>query len=99
MNQRLPLPARPTSQRGARNGFLAQDLSGASDHRSAPLPQPVAVIVAKDAAERLDREELNSMSAALSVNVFTAPEKAMAGERARPFGPPPAFDAITSTLI
>jgi glyoxylase-like metal-dependent hydrolase (beta-lactamase superfamily II) len=39
------------------------------------------------------------MSAALSVNVFTAPEKTMAGERTRPFGPQPAFDAITSTLI
>jgi glyoxylase-like metal-dependent hydrolase (beta-lactamase superfamily II) len=40
-----------------------------------------------------------NMAAALSVNVFTAPEKAMVGERVRPFGPPPAFDAITSTLI
>jgi glyoxylase-like metal-dependent hydrolase (beta-lactamase superfamily II) len=40
-----------------------------------------------------------NMAAALSVNVFTAPEKAMVGERVRPFGPPPAFDAMTSTLI
>jgi glyoxylase-like metal-dependent hydrolase (beta-lactamase superfamily II) len=39
------------------------------------------------------------MSAALSVNVFTAPENAMVGEQARPFGPAPAFDPITSTLI
>jgi glyoxylase-like metal-dependent hydrolase (beta-lactamase superfamily II) len=39
------------------------------------------------------------MSLALSINVFTAPEKAMVGERARPFGPPPAWDPITSTLI
>jgi glyoxylase-like metal-dependent hydrolase (beta-lactamase superfamily II) len=39
------------------------------------------------------------MSSALNFNVFTAPEKAMVGDRARPFGPPPAFDAITSTLI
>jgi glyoxylase-like metal-dependent hydrolase (beta-lactamase superfamily II) len=39
------------------------------------------------------------MSSALSVNVFTAPEKAMIGERVRPFGPPMAFDPITSTLI
>jgi glyoxylase-like metal-dependent hydrolase (beta-lactamase superfamily II) len=39
------------------------------------------------------------MSAPLSVNVFTAPEKAMVGERVRPFGPAPAFDAITSALI
>ncbi len=39
------------------------------------------------------------MSPPLSVNVFTAPEKPMVGERVRPFGPPPAFDPITSTLI
>lgn len=39
------------------------------------------------------------MSATLSVNVFTAPEKAMVGERPRPFGPPTAFDPSTSTLI
>jgi glyoxylase-like metal-dependent hydrolase (beta-lactamase superfamily II) len=39
------------------------------------------------------------MSPVLSVNVFTAPEKAMVGERVRPFGPPPAFDPMTSTLI
>lgn len=39
------------------------------------------------------------MSSLLSVNVFTAPEKAMVGERVRPFGPPPAFDPATSTLI
>ena len=39
------------------------------------------------------------MSSALGVNVFTAPEKAMVGERARPFGPLPAFDPSTSTLI
>lgn len=39
------------------------------------------------------------MTSTLNVNVFTAPEKAMVGERIRPFGPPPAFDPITSTLI
>ena len=39
------------------------------------------------------------MSPALSVNVFTAPEKAMVGERVRPFGPLPAWDPSTSTLI
>jgi len=39
------------------------------------------------------------MGATLSVNVFTAPEKAMVAERVRPFGPPPAFDPSTSTLI
>jgi glyoxylase-like metal-dependent hydrolase (beta-lactamase superfamily II) len=35
----------------------------------------------------------------LSVNVFTAPEKAVVGERPRPFGPPMAWDPTTSTLI
>ena len=39
------------------------------------------------------------MSPPLNINVFAAPEKAMVGERARPFGPPRAFDPITSTLI
>jgi glyoxylase-like metal-dependent hydrolase (beta-lactamase superfamily II) len=39
------------------------------------------------------------MSSALNVNVFTAPEKPMVAERVRPFGPPPAFDPSTSTLI
>ena len=39
------------------------------------------------------------MSSVLNMNVFTAPEKAMVGERVRPFGPPPAFDPMTSTLI
>src|SRR5690242_8680295 len=36
---------------------------------------------------------------ALSVNVFTAPEKAVVGERPRPFGPAMAWDPTTSTLI
>ena len=36
---------------------------------------------------------------ALSVNVFTAPGKAMVGERPRPFGEALGFDPITSTLI
>jgi glyoxylase-like metal-dependent hydrolase (beta-lactamase superfamily II) len=35
----------------------------------------------------------------LSVNVFTAPGKAMVGERSRPFGEALGFDPITSTLI
>ena len=35
----------------------------------------------------------------LGVNVFTAPGKAMVGERPKPFGEALAFDAITSTLI
>jgi glyoxylase-like metal-dependent hydrolase (beta-lactamase superfamily II) len=38
-------------------------------------------------------------SSTLSVNVFTAPGKAMVGERPRPFGEPLGFDPITSTLI
>lgn len=39
------------------------------------------------------------MTSALNFNVFTAPEKAMIGERPRPWGPPMAWDATTSTLI
>lgn len=39
------------------------------------------------------------MSSTLNFNVFTAPSKAMVGERSRPFGPPLAFDPGTSTLI
>ena len=35
----------------------------------------------------------------LSVNVFTAPGKAMVGERPKPFGEPLGFDPATSTLI
>ncbi len=39
------------------------------------------------------------MAPPLSVNVFTAPEKPVVGERPRPFGPPLAWDAMTATLI
>ena len=39
------------------------------------------------------------MPSPLNVNVFTAPEKAVIGERPRPWGPPMAWDATTSTLI
>ncbi|MDT5238465.1 MAG: hypothetical protein QOD97_663 [Mycobacterium sp.] len=35
----------------------------------------------------------------LGVNVFTAPGKAVVGERPRPFGDPLGWDPITSTLI
>jgi hypothetical protein len=35
----------------------------------------------------------------LSVNVFTAPGKAMVGERPRPFGETLGFDPVTSTVI
>ena len=35
----------------------------------------------------------------LGVNVFTAPGKAMVGERPKPFGEPLGFDPATSTLI
>jgi glyoxylase-like metal-dependent hydrolase (beta-lactamase superfamily II) len=38
-------------------------------------------------------------SSTLSVNIFTAPGKAMVGERPKPFGEPLGFDPITSTLI
>jgi glyoxylase-like metal-dependent hydrolase (beta-lactamase superfamily II) len=38
-------------------------------------------------------------SSTLGVNIFTAPGKAMVGERPRPFGEPLGFDPITSTLL
>jgi glyoxylase-like metal-dependent hydrolase (beta-lactamase superfamily II) len=38
-------------------------------------------------------------SSKLSLNVFTAPGKAMVGERPRPFGEALGFDPMTSTLI
>src|SRR5580693_656064 len=38
-------------------------------------------------------------SSTLSVNVFTAPGKAMMGERPKPFGEALGFDPMTSTLI
>ena len=41
----------------------------------------------------------SAASTTLSVNVFTAPGKAMVGERPRPFGEALGFDPITSTLI
>jgi glyoxylase-like metal-dependent hydrolase (beta-lactamase superfamily II) len=56
-------------------------------------------VVTTDAAARLFGKEPFIMSSALNVNIFTAPEKAMVGERVRPFGPPRAFDPITSTQI
>jgi glyoxylase-like metal-dependent hydrolase (beta-lactamase superfamily II) len=39
------------------------------------------------------------MTGSLGVNVFTAPEKTVVGERPRPFGPPMAWDPLTATLI
>jgi glyoxylase-like metal-dependent hydrolase (beta-lactamase superfamily II) len=42
---------------------------------------------------------MNSSPKRLGVNVFTAPGKAVAGERPRPFGEPLGWDPITSTLI
>ncbi len=39
------------------------------------------------------------MRSALSFNVFNAPEKPLAGDRPRQFGPPMAWDPMTSTLI
>jgi len=35
----------------------------------------------------------------LSVNVLTAPGKAMVGERPKPFGQAPRFESIKSTLL
>ncbi|MFC9351815.1 MBL fold metallo-hydrolase [Arthrobacter sp. NPDC057013] len=39
------------------------------------------------------------MTSALNFNVFGSPEKPLAGDRPRPFGPPMAWDPMTSTLI
>jgi glyoxylase-like metal-dependent hydrolase (beta-lactamase superfamily II) len=39
------------------------------------------------------------MTSPLGVNVFTAPEKPIVADRRKPFGPPMAWDPITSTLI
>jgi glyoxylase-like metal-dependent hydrolase (beta-lactamase superfamily II) len=39
------------------------------------------------------------MTSPLSFNVLTAPEKPLVGDRPRPFGPPMAWDPMTSTLI
>ena len=39
------------------------------------------------------------MTTSLGVNVFTAPEKTIVGERPKPFGPTMAWDPLTSTLI
>jgi glyoxylase-like metal-dependent hydrolase (beta-lactamase superfamily II) len=41
----------------------------------------------------------SAASSTLGVNVFTAPGKAMVGERSQPFGEALCFDPITSTLI
>ena len=43
--------------------------------------------------------ETEPVASTLSVNVFTAPGKAMVGERPKPFGEAFGFDPITSTLI
>src|SRR5580698_8930073 len=45
------------------------------------------------------REAAPNPSSTLSVNVFTAPGKAMVGERPKLFGEALGFDPITSTLI
>jgi glyoxylase-like metal-dependent hydrolase (beta-lactamase superfamily II) len=39
------------------------------------------------------------MTGSLGVNVFTAPEKPIVGDRRRPLGPPMAWDPLTSTLV
>lgn len=51
------------------------------------------------AVKHTERATAPVVSSKLSVNVFTAPGKAMVGERPKPFGEPLAFDPITSTLI
>ncbi|MGA2352634.1 MAG: MBL fold metallo-hydrolase [Terracidiphilus sp.] len=45
------------------------------------------------------KETAHVASGKLSLNVFTAPGKAMVGERPKPFGETLGFDPITSTLI
>jgi len=45
------------------------------------------------------KETASVASSKLSVNVFTAPGKAMVGERPKPFGEALGFDPMTSTLI
>src|SRR5579862_3652344 len=45
------------------------------------------------------RASAPAASSTLGVNVFTAPGKAMVGERPRPFGEALGFDPATSTLI
>ena len=45
------------------------------------------------------KESVPVPSSKLGVNVFTAPGKAMVGERPKPFGEALGFDPITSTLI
>jgi len=45
------------------------------------------------------KESVPVGSSKLGLNVFTAPGKAMVGERPRPFGEALGFDPMTSTLI
>ena len=54
---------------------------------------------ATDGLKETTRVTAPVASNTLSVNIFTAPGKAMAGERPKPFGEPLGFDPITSTLI
>ena len=51
------------------------------------------------APERGGASERRVGSSRLGVNIFTAPGKAMVGERPKPFGEPLGFDPATSTLI
>src|SRR6202161_4121494 len=53
----------------------------------------------KDGPKETTRVTAPAASTTLSVNVFTAPGKAMVGERPRPFDEALGFDPITSTLI
>src|SRR5450432_1393882 len=53
----------------------------------------------KNGLEETTRVTAPVASSALGVNVFTAPGKAMVGERPKPFGEPRGFDPMTSTLI
>jgi glyoxylase-like metal-dependent hydrolase (beta-lactamase superfamily II) len=54
---------------------------------------------ATNAVKETTRVTAPVASNTLSVNVFTAPGKAMVGQRPKPFGEALGFDPITSTLI
>ena len=56
-------------------------------------------MAATNGKQDTSRVSAPAASSPLSVNVFTAPGKAMVGERPRPFGEALGFDPITSTLI
>jgi glyoxylase-like metal-dependent hydrolase (beta-lactamase superfamily II) len=65
-------------------------MNAASGQASTPSPS---------AQSPSSRVAVSTSAKRLGVNVFTAPAKALVGERPKPFGEPLAWDPITSTLI